>query len=124
MEARVGNLERKHPVMEFATLKAQMELSQSRYVKGNMDGFYKYISVKGKSRENVDPMLNGTGGVVSQNSEKAEVLNAFFTSKTSLEESQIPNTKVKGWSGKGVTLSGGGLDHRILEQTGHLQVVE
>lgn len=30
-------------------------------VKGNKKGFYRYVSDKGKSRENVDPVFNKVG---------------------------------------------------------------
>lgn len=109
--------------MKLVNLKAQMELSQSRYIKGNVEGFYKYIIIKGRSREDVDKVLNGTGSVVSQNDEKAQVLNAFFTCKTDLEESQVPNAKVEGWNGKGV-FRGEGSGQKIFQQADHLQVIK
>ena len=48
------------------------------------------------------PLLSETGGLVTQDMEEAEVLNASFasafTSKTSLQELQVPVTRAKGWS--------------------------
>ncbi|GAB0206869.1 mitochondrial enolase superfamily member 1 [Grus japonensis] len=82
--------------------KAQMELNLARDVKDNKKGFYKYISDKRKARENVGLLLNGAGALVTQDMEKSEVLNAAFasvySSKTGLQESQVPETKAKGWS--------------------------
>ena len=50
-------------------------------------------------RENVGPLLNGAGALVTQDMEKAEVLNAafasVFTGKTGLQESQAPETRGK-----------------------------
>ena len=47
------------------------------------------------------PLLNEMGDLVTQDMEKADVLNAFFasafTSKTGLQESQVPATRGKGW---------------------------
>ncbi|KAK4810486.1 hypothetical protein QYF61_004266 [Mycteria americana] len=82
--------------------KAQMEFNLARDVKDNKKGFYKYIGDKKKTRENVGLLLNETGDLVTQDTEKAEVLNAFFasvfTSKTGLQEYQAPETRGKAWS--------------------------
>lgn len=45
-------------------------------LKGNKKGFY----INRKPRENVGPLLNGAGALVTKEMEKAKVLNAFFTS--------------------------------------------
>ena len=50
-----------------------------RDVKGNKKGFYKYLSNKRKIRERVGPLLNGGGNLVTDDMEKAEVFDAFFT---------------------------------------------
>ncbi|GAB0200492.1 mitochondrial enolase superfamily member 1 [Grus japonensis] len=42
--------------------------------------FYRYVSEKRRTRENVGPLWNETGDLVTQDMEKAEVLNDFFAS--------------------------------------------
>ena len=85
-----------------------MELNLARDVKDNKKGFCKYIGDKRKTRENVGPLLNEAGDLVTQDMEKAEVLNAFFasvfTSKTGLQESLAPETRGKGCSKEDVFL--------------------
>jgi len=56
--------------------KVHLELNLARDVKDNMKSFFKYISSKGKSRDNVEPMLNKVGALVMENTDKAELLNA------------------------------------------------
>ncbi|KAK4825248.1 hypothetical protein QYF61_025647 [Mycteria americana] len=60
--------------------KTYLELKLARDTKGSKKGFYEYISGKGKTRENVDPLLNGARAMVTQHVKKARVLNAFFAS--------------------------------------------
>ncbi|KAK4807097.1 hypothetical protein QYF61_018438 [Mycteria americana] len=57
---------------EVRKAKSQMELNLARDVKGNKKGFYKYIGDKRKARENVGPLLNEAGDLVTQDMEKAE----------------------------------------------------
>ena len=47
---------------------------------GNKKSFFKYISSKWKTRDNVGPLLNEVGVLVMEEAEKAELLNAFFAS--------------------------------------------
>ncbi|GAB0209615.1 hypothetical protein GRJ2_003427200 [Grus japonensis] len=72
--------------------KAHLELNLARDVKDNKEGFFKYISSKRKTRENVGPLLNEVGALVMEDTEKAELLNAFFasvlTAKAGPQESQ------------------------------------
>lgn len=60
--------------------KANLELSLVKDVKGNNNGFYKYINSKRKVREIVGLLLDGAGDLVTKDMEKAKVFNAFFTS--------------------------------------------
>jgi len=52
--------------------KVHLELSLVRDVKGGIKGFYQYISSKRKQRENMDLLLNGAGGLVTKDTEKAK----------------------------------------------------
>ena len=42
--------------------------------------FYKHINSKRKARENLHPLLDAKGNLVTKDRDKAEVLNAFFAS--------------------------------------------
>jgi len=56
--------------------KAHLELNLTGDVKDNKKGFFKYISSKRKSRDNVGPLLNEVGTLVTEDAEKVELLNA------------------------------------------------
>ena len=64
----------------------------ARDVKNNKKGFFNYISSKRKARDNVGPLLNEAGVLVTEDAEKAELLNAFlasvFSAKAGPQESQ------------------------------------
>jgi len=60
--------------------KAHLQLNLARDVKNNKKGFFNYISSKRKTRDNVGPLLNEVGVLVTEDAEKAELLNAFFAS--------------------------------------------
>ncbi|GAB0204697.1 mitochondrial enolase superfamily member 1 [Grus japonensis] len=60
--------------------KALIEISLARDIKDNKKSFYRYVSDKRRMRENVGPLQNETGDLVTQDMEKAEVLNDFFAS--------------------------------------------
>ncbi|GAB0184104.1 mitochondrial enolase superfamily member 1 [Grus japonensis] len=60
--------------------KALIELNLTRDVKDNKKSFYRYVSDKRRMRENVGPLQNETGDLVTQDMRKAEVLNDFFAS--------------------------------------------
>ncbi|GAB0182175.1 mitochondrial enolase superfamily member 1 [Grus japonensis] len=59
--------------------KALIEISLAREVK-DKKSFYRCVSDKRRTRENGGPLRNETGDLVTQDMEKAEVLNDFFAS--------------------------------------------
>jgi len=79
--------------------KAHLELNLARDVKDNKKGFFKYISSKWKTRDNVGSLLNEMGALVTEDAEKAELLNAFFasvfTTKADPQESQALEVREK-----------------------------
>jgi len=85
-----------------ATQKAvtHLELDLVREVKDNKKNFFKYVSSKRKSRENVDWLLNEVGALIMEGTEEVEVLNTFFvsvlTAKTAPWESQTVETGERG----------------------------
>ena len=60
--------------------KVHLELNLAREVKDNKKGFFNYITSKWKTRENVWLPLNEVGVLVTDDTEKAELLNALFAS--------------------------------------------
>jgi len=56
------------------------ELNLARDVKGNKKAFYRYVSDRRKTRENVGPLRKEAGDLVTQDVEKGEVLSDFFAS--------------------------------------------
>ncbi|GAB0180188.1 mitochondrial enolase superfamily member 1 [Grus japonensis] len=82
-------------------VKTLIELNLLKDVKGNKKSFYRYISDKKKTRENVGPLWKEMGDLVTQDIEKAEVLNdvfaSVFTSKSSSHTAQVTEGKGRDW---------------------------
>jgi len=66
--------------VEVRKAKAQLELRLATAVKENKKSFYKYINGKRRTKENFHPLLDTAGNVTTEDKEKAEALNTFFTS--------------------------------------------
>ena len=81
--------------------KALIELNLARDVKGNKKSFYRYISDKRKTRENVGPLQKEMVDLVTCDMEKAEVLSNFFasgfTGKCSSHTAQVAEGKGRDW---------------------------
>ena len=77
--------------------KVHLTLSLARDVKNNKKGYFKYISSKWKTMDNVGPLLNEVGVLVMEDTEKTELLNTFFASvfraKAGPQESQAPEVR-------------------------------
>ncbi|KAK4821668.1 hypothetical protein QYF61_027136 [Mycteria americana] len=77
--------------------KALIKLNLARDIKGNKKSLYRYVSDKGKTRQNVGPLRKETGDLVTWNMEKAEVLNDLFalvfTNKCSSHTTQVTEGK-------------------------------
>ncbi|CAM2095472.1 unnamed protein product [Caretta caretta] len=77
--------------------KSHLELQLARDVKSNKKGFFRYVGNKKKAKESVDPLLNEGGNLVTEDVEKANVLNAFFasvfTNKVSSQTAALGITK-------------------------------
>jgi len=71
--------------------KVHLELNLARNVKDNKKRFFKYIGSKWKTRDDVEPLLNEVGALVTEDAKKAELLNAFasvFNAKAGPQKSQ------------------------------------
>ncbi|KFV18986.1 hypothetical protein N340_02246, partial [Tauraco erythrolophus] len=81
--------------------KALIELNLARDIKGNKKNFYRYVSDKIRSRENVGPLRKETEDLATRDMEKAEVLNDFFvsvfTGKSSSCTAQVTEGKGRDW---------------------------
>ncbi|GAB0204934.1 mitochondrial enolase superfamily member 1 [Grus japonensis] len=81
--------------------KALIEINLARDVKDKKKSFYRYVSDKRRTRENVGPLRNETGDLVTQDMEKAEVLNDFFasvfTGKCLSHSAQVTESKGRDW---------------------------
>ncbi|KAF1544809.1 hypothetical protein FQV19_0013932, partial [Eudyptula minor] len=65
---------------EMRKAKAQLEHNLAAVIKDDKKCFYKYINDKKRAKENLHPFLDAGGNIVTEDEEKAEVLNAFFAS--------------------------------------------
>jgi len=60
--------------------KVHSELNLARDIKDNKKCFFKHISSKWKTGENVGLLLKAVGALVTEDTEKVKLLNAFFAS--------------------------------------------
>ncbi|CAM4583475.1 unnamed protein product [Lepidochelys kempii] len=85
---------------EIRKAKSHLELQLARDVKSNKKGFFRYVRNKKKVKETVGPLLNEGGNLVTEDVEKANVLNAFFasvfTNKVSSQTTALGSTA---WGG-------------------------
>ncbi|CAM4534308.1 unnamed protein product [Caretta caretta] len=85
---------------EIRKAKSNLELQLARDVKSNKKGFFRYVGNKKKVKESVGPLLNEGGNLVTEDVEKAKVLNAFFasvfTNKVSSQTTALGSTA---WGG-------------------------
>ncbi|CAM5079740.1 unnamed protein product [Natator depressus] len=83
---------------EIRRAKSHLELQLARDVKSNKKGFFRYVGNKKKAKESVGPLLNEGGNLVTEDVEKANVLNAFFASVfTNKDSSQTAALGIATW---------------------------
>ncbi|CAM5122712.1 unnamed protein product [Eretmochelys imbricata] len=83
---------------EIRRAKSHLELQLARDVKSNKKGFFRYVGNKKKAQESVGPLLNEGGNLVTEDVEKAKVLNAFFASVfTNKVSSQTAALGITAW---------------------------
>ncbi|CAM5107726.1 unnamed protein product [Natator depressus] len=83
---------------EIRRAKSHLELQLARDVKSNKKGFFRYVGNKKKAKESVGPLLNEGGNLVTEDAEKANVLNAFFASVfTNKDSSQTAALGITTW---------------------------
>jgi len=85
VERGTGHLEEYRNVVKacrdaMRKAKVHLELNLAWDVKDNKRSFFKHISSKRKTRDNVGLLLNEAGVLVTEDAEKAALLNAFFAS--------------------------------------------
>uniref|UniRef100_A0A8C3XX76 Structural maintenance of chromosomes flexible hinge domain containing 1 n=1 Tax=Chelydra serpentina TaxID=8475 RepID=A0A8C3XX76_CHESE len=85
---------------EIRKAKSHLELQLAGDVRSNKKGFFRYVSNKKKVKERVGPLLNEGGNLVTEDVEKASVLNAFFASVfTDKGSSQAAALRSTVWGG-------------------------
>lgn len=74
-------------------IKAQTEVNLVKDIQGNRKSFFRYVSDTKQTRKSVGPLRKGTGDLVTQDMEKAQVFYnffaSFFTSKCCSHTAQV-----------------------------------
>ena len=73
--------------------KAENELRLARDAKSNKKAFFRYVSSKRQRKEMVVQLLNEDGKLITDDKEKAEVLNSYFGSVFSKKRVYAPKKK-------------------------------
>lgn len=87
---------------EAKKAKFHLELNLAENTKHSIKCFCKYRGDKSKTRQNMSLLLNETVDIATWDTKRDKVLNAafvsVFTSKTSFQKSQVPDTTQKCYS--------------------------
>lgn len=80
---------------ETGKAKIHLGLNLVKNVKDNKNCFFKYINNKMKTKDNVDPLLNGGESLVAEDTEKARLLNTTFALVFTKTSPLTQKTRVK-----------------------------
>lgn len=108
--------------IEFSAESLANHLQNSRDVKGNRKGFYKFIGNKRKAMESVGSLLNEVRVLVTYDRERAKVPNAFFACLYQQYRSSGilgPRHQVERLEQGRYIIGGRGSGEGRLKQTGH-----
>jgi len=74
-------------VKEYKDAKKQFESKLARDIKTNPKSFYAYVRLKSKIKDSVGPLKNSTGQLVSEKEGMCNLLNEYFGSVFTSENS-------------------------------------
>ena len=80
------NLARNKVTFKIKKLKKEKENKIAKNIKLNPKAFYQYVASKTVKREGIHDLINNDGNIVSNDKEKCDILNSYFSSVFTVED--------------------------------------